>query len=59
MPNPLLTGKKDFVRIPKTYRPIVNTLDGEIVFEKEQLLTERLSSIIENFFINKQKNNDH
>ena len=55
----LVTTKKDFVRIPKTYRPIVNTLDGEIVFEKEQLLTERLSSIIENFFINKQKNNDH
>ena len=49
----LVTTRKDFVRIPKTYRPLINTLDGEIVFEKEEMLTDILSNVIENNFINK------
>ena len=53
----LVTTKKDFVRIPKLYRPMIHTLDGEIVFEKEKLLTELLSSILENFFIKRPSNN--
>ena len=52
----LVTTKKDFVRIPKSYRPLINTLDGEIVFEKEDTLTEILSNVLENYFI-KESNN--
>ena len=47
----LVTTRKDFVRIPKSYRPLINTLDGEIVFEKEEILTELLSNVLENYFI--------
>ncbi len=48
----LVTTRKDFVRIPKSYRSIINTLDGEIVFENEELLTDILSSIIEDRLMN-------
>ena len=44
----LVTTRKDFVRIPRSYRPMVNTLEGEIMFENEELLTEILSNVIEN-----------
>ena len=44
----LVTTKKDFVRIPKSYRSLVSTLDGEIDFEDEGLLTEILSNLLEN-----------
>ena len=44
----LVTTKKDFVRIPKSYRTLVNTLDGEIEFEDEKLVFEILSNVIEN-----------
>ncbi len=44
----LVTTKKDFVRIPKLYRSLVSTLDGEIEFEDEKLLIEILGNIIEN-----------
>jgi len=44
----LVTTKKDFVRIPKSYRSLVNTLDGEIDFEDEKLIFEILSNVIEN-----------
>ena len=47
----LVTTRKDFVRIPKSYRPLINTLDGEIVFENEQLLLEILTNVIENYLI--------
>ena len=47
----LVTTKKDFVRIPKSYRPLINTLDGEIVFKKEDIITELLSNVLENYFI--------
>ena len=47
----LVTTRKDFVRIPKSYRPLINTLDGEIVFEKEETLTELLSNVLENYFV--------
>ena len=47
----LVTTKKDFVRIPKTYRPLINTLDGEIIFEREDIITEQLSNMLENHFI--------
>ena len=44
----LVTTKKDFVRIPKSYRSLVSTLDGEIEFEDESLLIEILSNLLEN-----------
>ena len=44
----LVTTKKDFVRIPKSYRSLVSTLDGEIEFEDEKLLVEILSNLLEN-----------
>ena len=44
----LVSTQKDFVRIPKSYRALVNTLEGEIVFENEDLIREILSNIIEN-----------
>ena len=44
----LVSTKKDFVRIPKTYRSLINTLEGEIVFENDDLILEILSNVIEN-----------
>ncbi len=44
----LVTTKKDFVRIPKSYRSLVSTLNGEIRFEDENLLKEILSNVLEN-----------
>ena len=44
----LVSTKKDFVRIPKSYRSLVNTLEGEIVFDNEDLIREILSNVIEN-----------
>ncbi len=44
----LVTTKKDFVRIPKSYRSLVSTLDGEIEFEDEGLLIEILGNLLEN-----------
>ena len=44
----LVSTKKDFVRIPKSYRSLINTLEGEIVFEKESLIKEILTNVIEN-----------
>ncbi len=44
----LVTTKKDFVRIPKSYRSLVSTLNGEIEFEDEKLLVEILSNLLEN-----------
>ncbi len=44
----LVTTKKDYVRIPKSYRSLVSTLDGEIEFEDEKLLIEILSNLLEN-----------
>ena len=52
----LVTTRKDFVRIPKSYRSLINALDGEIVFENEELLSEILSNIIEDYIINNQSN---
>ena len=43
-----LTTKKDFVRIPRSYRSLINTLYGEIEFEDEKLLSEILTNILEN-----------
>ena len=39
----LVTTKKDYVRIPKSYSSLVSTLDGEIKFEDEKLLIEVIS----------------
>jgi len=50
----LVSTKKDFVRIPKSYRSLVNTLEGEIVFENSDLLLEILSNIIENHLTNEE-----
>ena len=44
----LVTTQKDYVRIPKPYRSLVNILEGEIVFENEELLVEILTNVIEN-----------
>ncbi len=44
----LVTTKKDYVRIPKHYRSLVNTLEGEIDFEDENLLLEILCNVVEN-----------
>ena len=44
----LVTTKKDYVRIPKSYRSLVSTLHGEIKFEDENLLKEILSNVLEN-----------
>ena len=52
----LVTTRKDFVRIPKSYRPLINTLDGEIVFEKEDELTKTLSNVLENYFVGQPRN---
>ena len=48
----LVSTQKDFIRIPKSYRSLINTLDGEIVFKNEQLIKEILINVIENRFIN-------
>ena len=53
----LVTTRKDFVRVPKSYRPLINTLDGEIVFENEKMLLEILSNILEGYFIKQAKKN--
>ena len=44
----LVTTKKDYVRIPKTFRSLVNTLEGEIEFKDEKLLLEIISNVVEN-----------
>ena len=44
----LVTTKKDHVRIPKTFRPLVNALEGEIEFKDEKLMLEIISNVIEN-----------
>ena len=52
----LVTTRKDYVRIPISYRPLINTLDVEIIFEREDLLKELLTNLIENLLINIQDN---
>ena len=49
----LVSTKKDYVRIPKSYRSLVNTLDGEIIFKDEELVVKILSNIIENHLLKK------
>tara|TARA_B100001123_G_C15237893_1_gene997920 strand:+ start:50 stop:1045 length:996 start_codon:yes stop_codon:yes gene_type:complete len=44
----LVTTKKDYIRIPKSYHSLVNTLEGEIEFEDENLLLEILCNVVEN-----------
>jgi len=50
----LVSTQKDFVRIPQSYRSLVNTLQGEIVFEDEELIKEILTNIIENHLQNEK-----
>jgi len=45
----LVSTQKDNVRIPKPYRSLVNTLEGEIIFENENLLVKILTKVIENY----------
>jgi len=52
----LVTTRKDFIRIPKSYRSLINTLEGEIVFENEKLLTNILTNIIESNLIKNENN---
>ena len=47
----LVSTQKDYVRIPKSYRSLVNTLECEIIFENEELLVEILSNVIENYIL--------
>ena len=44
----LVSTQKDFVRIPRSYRSLINTLEGEIIFENDDLVKEILSNVIEN-----------
>ena len=44
----LVTTKKDIVRIPKSFRSLVKTIDGFIQFDDEKLLLEILTNLIEN-----------
>ena len=44
----LVSTQKDFVRIPKSYRSLVNTLQGEIIFKNEELIKEIITNVIEN-----------
>ena len=44
----LVTTKKDVVRIPKSFRTLVKTIDGFIQLNDEKLLLEILSDLIEN-----------
>lgn len=50
----LVSTQKDFVRIPKSYRSLVNTLEGEIVFKNNDLIKEILSNVIENHLQNEK-----
>jgi tetraacyldisaccharide 4'-kinase len=50
----LVSTQKDFVRIPKSYRSLINTLEGEIVFENEELLKEIITNVIENHIQNEK-----
>lgn len=50
----LVSTQKDFVRVPKSYRSLVNTLEGKIYFEKEDIIKEILTNIIENHIINEK-----
>lgn len=52
----LVTTRKDFVRVPHSYQPIINALDGEIVFEKESVIKELLSNVIENYILDRPNN---
>ena len=45
----LVSTQKDNVRIPKSYRSLVNTLEGEIIFKNEDLFKKTISNVIENF----------
>ena len=44
----LVTTKKDIVRIPKSFRSLVKTIDGFIQFDDEKLLLEILTNLIQN-----------
>jgi len=44
----LVSTKKDIVRIPKSFRSLVKTIDGFIQLDDEKLLLEILSNLIEN-----------
>ena len=43
----LVATKKDYVRIPKSYRSLINTLEGEIAFEDEKSFLEILCNVVE------------
>ncbi len=44
----LVSTKKDVVRVPKSFRSLVRTIDGFIQLDDEKLLLEILSNLIEN-----------
>jgi len=50
----LVSTQKDYVRIPKSYRSLINTLEGKIVFENEDLIKEILTNVIENHLQNEK-----
>ena len=52
----LVTTKKDFVRIPKNYRSLIKTLEGEIFFDNEKKLLATIAQVIEKNLINQSKN---
>ncbi len=52
----LVTTKKDLVRIPENYQPIIHKLEGEIVLEREDLIKNILVNIIENSTLDNNHN---
>ena len=41
---------------PSSNQDDINTLDGEIIFEKEEIITELLSNMLENYFVKQTSN---
>jgi len=49
----LVSTRKDYIRIPKSYRSLINTLEGEIIFNDEDSLVKMLSKVIEKKILNR------
>ena len=48
----LVTTKKDFVRIPLSYKKIVHKLDGEIIIKNEDKFKQILTNVLEKIILN-------
>ncbi|PPR44748.1 MAG: Tetraacyldisaccharide 4'-kinase [Alphaproteobacteria bacterium MarineAlpha5_Bin11] len=50
----LVTTKKDLIRVPESYKPLVYILEGEIKLGEEEVLKEVLINVLENFIYVKE-----